>query len=1053
MYIYYKKHPRTDLEQEIVKRIELKKFNSFIYIVPTRRKVRFLTRELLELTPNKTIPQLNIFTIGDLAVKIFQEVLESWNPITTSIQYFLIKKIISESTLTYFQTKGKYIHNGVIELIISVISRLKELGISEEDFKQQIENIETRKKPKLQDISHIYSEYQKLLRRLLLYDLGEIYLIINKYNQDDFNKIFLNIFPAVNFLLISGFNEFTQPELDLIEKLSTVANLDVNVTLDFNKVNPEIFENLQKTHQRLIELEFKYIDEDHSKTNSHFTENVKKNLFQNSREHKLFVENVYCISAIDRRDEIETIARIIKNKIFHTPEIDLSKICIAINDINKYSNLIREIFFSYGIPVNITDRFYLKNSPVIISIISILQLINSDFFYKDLFNVLSSPYLDFGNIDTNNLRRTLEELKITRGYDKIFKAIELKIQYYENIDFEEELEKKILKIELLKKSKNDLESVYKLLEPLCVKQKPKSFVYALRNLIIKLRISEKVFETKLALSEKINIEAYEKEIKALKLFDKILDELIYSFEKLEEDKNFDLNFYYDFITAAISGSRYNIKERWGCGVLVTSPDEIRGLKFDTLFISGLNNGSFPTVYTPLIFLQENYIRNERQHLLEERYLFYQALCAFEKELYLTFASQDERRELIPSDFLIELKNLFDIKEFEKEYLNEFIFSTNDLIKLMHQYKFEQIEIKTQKIKEKLLRSNEINIRMLKRIKNNIQKDSEFCGVIKDDFLIKNFERIINGKTFTISEIEDYAKCPFLYLMKNTYNLEIEKEIEVDLDKREFGILIHNILHHFHKKFIIEDRNFYVDIKNNPTSLLKELEEISKAEFEKIQNFSPFLFLIESKIFGSAEESSLLENYLKLEERESSFCYKPYIFEVMLETSIEYNNKTVKIKGKIDRIDLDKSNKLIRIIDYKTGKNLPTKYHYENKITFQLPLYCKLIESAELHLPSDFSVENAHFFHLYADLKEQCKNISLRDEFLKYYSSDFDKAMNIILEELFRIIEEMKNGMFYLTQKPKSEKEICKNCNYKSICRVDWIEKMPQQILDEDEQFQ
>ncbi|MCU0406865.1 MAG: hypothetical protein MUE64_07840, partial [Ignavibacteriaceae bacterium] len=64
-------------------------------------------------------------------------------------------------------------------------------------------------------------------------------------------------------------------------------------------------------------------------------------------------------------------------------------------------------------------------------------------------------------------------------------------------------------------------------------------------------------------------------------------------------------------------------------------NEIRGLNFDYLFIGGLNDGDLPTRFTPEIFFSGSFAREEVQHQVEQRYLFYQALCTWKKKLYLS----------------------------------------------------------------------------------------------------------------------------------------------------------------------------------------------------------------------------------------------------------------------------------------------------------------------------------------------------------------------------------------------------------------------------------
>jgi ATP-dependent helicase/DNAse subunit B len=86
--------------------------------------------------------------------------------------------------------------------------------------------------------------------------------------------------------------------------------------------------------------------------------------------------------------------------------------------IDKYSALIRDIFSSFGIPFNLTDRISLATSNPVISIINLLEILENDFYYKNIFRALSSRFLNFENISLDGLMKAAAELKIVAGYKK-----------------------------------------------------------------------------------------------------------------------------------------------------------------------------------------------------------------------------------------------------------------------------------------------------------------------------------------------------------------------------------------------------------------------------------------------------------------------------------------------------------------------------------------------------------------------------------------------------------------------------------------------------------
>lgn len=1038
MYLYSKKiSPDLNPFIEINHRISQEDFLSFIYVVPTRRKVRYLIRELIGLAPGKAIPKLNLFTIGDLAEEIFRSKFSSFQKISSSLQFFLIKKILSEFEFKFFSTKGKYISNGLVDLIIAIITRLKELGISNVEFEKELTNLDGYNRLKAEDISVVYNEYQLFLNKLKLFETGDIYLSINQLHKGEFESTFRNVFPEANYLLITGFNEFTKPELKLIELLSKINNLEITLTLDFNQNNREVFENLFETHEHLVNLGFDFIETDKFEKNGEFHKAIKNDLFQSKPKSKIPSENIFKFTGFDARDEIETIAKIIKHKVLQNPDFDLSKVCVAIKGIKDYSNLIREIFYKYGIPVNVTDRYYLKNSPPIISIVRLLDLIRKDFFYEDLFYVLRSSYFDFSDIDVSNLRETLEIIKITQGKERILNSIETRIDYLNNLS-EEEKSGKIKEINKLQKAKQDFNKIIDLLEPLKTNQTANNFVKKLTEVINRLKVYEKIFEPELSINEDINLISYSKDIRALNLFEAILEELVFTFEKLNlHNQAVSFDKFYDFITTSIFGTRYNIKERWGYGVLVTSPDEIRGLSFSILFLPGLENGIFPSRYTPLIFLEEKFIRNERQKLLEDRYLFYQCLNAFEDELYLSYPKQDEKKEKIISDFFIELDKICEFKELDKNEFEKFIFSESELFEKYSVQDLLDMKFQDRVLVSKISRVNEAINRIQKRINNQINAEGkEYCGIITDENLLKELYSKFSNKSFSITELETYAQCPFKYFINYIIQPEIEEEIEEDIKRNEFGIIIHQILYRFLKKLKLENRNFYQELKTNKNDLSQELKTVAKDIIKIYERLNPFFFLTEEIILGSEKIPSILDQFLEFEsKREVPDTLIPSEFELDIENTISINDINLSLRGKIDRIDIDETNSTFKVIDYKTGEQ-PKSNDYEEKILFQLPLYLVLVNSYFQSINKNLSIDDAEFIKLSTKKNEGVKITSFKNDVLK--NSNLSEELISTLKTIAELIIKIKNGEFNLTTIKNYENRICRKCNYQEICRINLI---------------
>src|SRR5690606_8648203 len=295
-------------------------------------------------------------------------------------------------------------------------------------------------------------------------------------------------------------------------------------------------------------------------------------------------------------------------------------------------------FSNYGIPFNLTDRDTLSNSPPVIALINLLEIQENDFYYKNIFRALSGRWIDIQNINLSNLLIVASNLRLTSGYYNWINSIDFMLDQI-NSDSINEDENNVLPAWKYESAKKDIENLHRLLNPFSKKQSINEFRDNFKELLIKLGIASKLVND--------NFIYIEKNIKAVTVFIETLDEI---FDLLGDEhgnsKQFPLSFFLNEIKIAASFSRYNVKERHGNGVLVTSVNEIRGLKFRYLFLCGMIDGEFPTRYKPAIFFSGEYRkrRDELRHLLEERYSFYQALCVPEKKLYVSYASQGSKKE-------------------------------------------------------------------------------------------------------------------------------------------------------------------------------------------------------------------------------------------------------------------------------------------------------------------------------------------------------------------------------------------------------------------------
>ena len=352
----------SDIEQLLSGKITAGKLNELILIVPTNRKVRYLRKELISRSPSGICGPMNLATIGTLSQQLFFGNKDFRNEILSeAAAAVLLKQSFREVDLNYFSNYKKNIPSGTLERIKNVISQYKRLGISPERLKEESQLLTGSEKLKALDISLIYDRYSIKINELKLFEIGDIYFNLNNLLPEEFQARFRKLYPDVDLIIIQGFDEFTSPEIEIINTVSDINKTSLFLELDYSSNNPMIFKHLESTFSKLITKRFTpYTTEEKEKNK--FRKVIREKLFLNPKDkYKEFESSVFEIRAADKEKEVDLIAKEIK-EIIYKNNVEPQNICVVFNLISNYSQIVRDRFAMHGIPFNLTDRLSLKTS-------------------------------------------------------------------------------------------------------------------------------------------------------------------------------------------------------------------------------------------------------------------------------------------------------------------------------------------------------------------------------------------------------------------------------------------------------------------------------------------------------------------------------------------------------------------------------------------------------------------------------------------------------------------------------------------------------------------
>jgi len=268
-------------------------------------------------------------------------------------------------------------------------------------------------------------------------------------------------------------------------------------------------------------------------------------------------------------------------------------------------------------------------------------------------------------------------------------------------------------------------------------------------------------------------------------------------------------------------------------------------------------------------------------------------------------------------------------------------------------------------------------------------------------------------------IKRQAECPFQAFAVHRLASQQEDFSELDMDDLARGNLIHKILEKFWGQVQNSERLHELhDSGELSQQIHQSILEGMKASAIDVYGQSAFFELEKERL------STLLHEWMEYERERGSFRIR------VLESEQSLNLEDLTLTIKVDRIDESEDGKTT-IIDYKTGANQKLKNWFGDRIEEpQLPLYSLIV-------PAD-----AVAFAILHKGKSGYKGLSCGDSLIPGLESNISKKFPEVKQwddlkqywklHLHHTAQEFLNGVSRVD--PISEKETCKFCDQKTLCR-------------------
>ncbi len=908
--------------KEIAKDINKEK----IYLIVPNQMALMAEKKLMEITNNVSLINTEVITFNRMAFRVRNEIggAKKTN-LSKSGKAMLLYDILckQKDSLNFL---GESSEN--VDIIGNSITEFKKHRIDINKLREECNNTQdVYLKLKLNDMITMYEEFESSIQNRFL-DENDVLDILN--NQIVESNQFKDA-----IIYIDEFVGFTTQEYQIIAKLLQIAK-QVNITIctdnlmQNEELDKDIFYASKNTGIKLINIAKEYgiaIEEDVKLKNlyrfkneelKHLEENFYKIPYKKYEEEP---KNIKMFLANNQYSEIEHIATQIV-KLVRNEEYRYKDISVITKNLSIYSSLIKVIFSNYNIPVFIDEKRELSENIIVKFLISVLEICNKNWSYESVFNYLKTGFVNIEREEIFKLENYCIRwgIKGNKWYKEDWNYVGKDEYTKEEVDRLNELRRMIVKPirNLQEKAKKDntffnlTKILYEFLQEMKLEE------------TIKLKINK--------LEEKGFIELANEYETSFKVLIELFDEIVLVFG--EEKTNFD---------KYISTLKIGLKNT-GLGKIPATQDEVivgdasrsRSHKVKAVFIIGINDGEFPSVYKDEGFFNDKdreYLKEQGfeiangslENLYEENFNIYKAFTVAEEKLFLSYASSDnEGRTLRPSILITKMKKIYsnlqetsDIISQEKEIITKNNTFDNLIEKLNDYQEGKDVE----DIWFDVLNYYENDALWKSRLLKSLEgiTYTNIPEQIKPEFVKKLYGETLHT---TISRLERYRSCPFSFYLE--YGLKLKEKKSLKLDPIDTGSFMHEVID-----------TFFENVSNKKISI----KEIENADIEKIvkQIVEEKLNLTSNYIFKSIPKFIILTNRLcRLVTLSIIYIVqglKNTDFEVV-GNEIEFKNgkeyrpieivtkdgKKVEITGKIDRIDLakDETGKYIRIIDYKSS---------------------------------------------------------------------------------------------------------------------------------------
>lgn len=1077
--------------------------NRLIYLVPEQYTFQRETM-LLKDVGEEGLLRAQVLSFKTMTQRVFEECGgRVHDRMRDSGKSMLIHKILQESeeNLQYFNRISK--EQGFTDIISDTITEFKKYNVTPSVLREGITKIDDEElQSKLTDLANIFEKFDLSISENLIDTDDELTYLADKLSS-------CGLYDDAE-IWIDEFTTFTPQQMEVIKVLAKRCK-GVNIALCMDEVSSgdgsevtDIFNSLKTTELRILNMmrdehigyekpvnlnnnknnRFKYNDE---------LKHLEKYFFTYPfKGYKQDVNTIRLYKANNSYDEVENVAKeilsFVRDKGYRFR--DISVVCRNIDD---YEKIAAVIFNEYDIPFFLDKKIDILSNPLIVLILSSIEVMIRNWSYESVFKYLKSGLV---NIDRHEID-ILENYVLANGIKGFKWTNELSISEEDNDEIDP--------IKVMIKVREPLINLHSKIRS---NKSVKAICTAIYEFLVELNCFNRIEEW---ISEFDEYGMQGKVMEYQQVSEIVIDILDQAVDVIGNDL-ITINEFYKILNAGFQNKEIGIIPIALDQVNIGDIARIKGRNVKVLFIVGVNDGILPAANKDegilsdrdRDLLKENGIElssSTRAKVFEEQYMVYTALTLASDYLMISYPMADFEGKSLRSSIviprlkrifpkLVEESDLFNLKERLDKYskVTAPIPTFNELIlALRRNYENEEVEAYWKDVycwykdKEEFYNKSGNILEGLK-----YSNDGEVVAREK----LKKLYSIKDGRLlFSVSRLENYAECPFSYFIK--YGLKARDRKVYEFSAPDLGSFMHEILDEFTNK-VKRERISWSELNSERCrSIVSDLIERKLIEdsnsilnsSKKYKYFTNrFKRVISKSVSVLAEQ--MRKGQFEIFSNEFQFGNLRDGAPIKLELP---SGEEVYLTGRIDRIDsLDlHGNTYIRVIDYKSGSKKFDLNELYYGLQIQLLVYLDAILKNSQYILHTQAMPGAILYFKIDDpiikskselqdeeirkqvldklkmnglLLKDAELVKAMDNDMETYSlvipatfkkdGDFSSNSSVITEEQFNILREYVNfKMIELCEDMLSGKiriEPCKNqrtaycdyCDYSAICQFD-----------------